>query len=68
MAIMTVAVIGAAIGVAFMLFDFSWATARFCSGLFGIHPATMLALSAAGGALVISAEFWGAAALWELLT
>lgn len=68
MAIITVAIIGAVIGVAFMLFDFSWGTARFFGGWFGVHPATMLALSAVGGAVVISAEFWVVTALWEFLT
>lgn len=67
MAVLTVALIGAVIGLAFMLFDFSWGTVRFVENWFKVHPATVLAMSALGGAIVISAEFWLAAALWEAL-
>jgi len=68
MAVITVALLGAAIGFAFMLLDFSWGTVRFFTGWFRVHPVTVLAMSAIGGAIVISAEFWLAAALWEALT
>ncbi len=68
MAVLTVALIGAVIGFAFMLLDFSWGSVRFFTNWFKVHPATILAMSALGGAIVISAEFWLAAALWEALT
>jgi len=68
MAVLTVALFGAIIGCAFMLLDFNWGTIRFFTGWFRVHPATVLAMSAAGGAIVISAEFWLAATLWEALT
>lgn len=67
MEVLTVALFGAIIGFAFMLFDFSWGSVRFFTGWFRVHPATILAMSAVGGAVVISAEFWLAAALWEAL-
>ena len=68
MTVLTVALLGAVIGFAFMLFDFSWGTIRFATHWFKVHPATVLAMSAIGGAIVISAEFWLAAAVWEALT
>jgi hypothetical protein len=68
MAVLTVALMGAVIGFAFMLLDFSWGTVRFFTGWFRVHPATVLLMSAIGGAIVISAEFWLAAAVWEVLT
>lgn len=68
MDVLTVAFLGAIIGFAFMLFDFTWGPVRFFTGWFKIHPATVLAMSAVGGAIVISAEFWLAAALWQVLT
>ncbi len=67
MEVLTVALIGAIIGVVFMLLDFSWGSVRFFTGWFRVHPATVLAMSAVGGAVVISAEFWLVAALWEAL-
>ncbi len=67
MEVLTVAIFGAGIGLAFMLLDFSWGSVRFFTGWFRVHPATILAMSALGGAVVISAEFWLAAALWEAL-
>ena len=67
MEVLTVALIGAVIGFAFMLLDFSWGSVRFFTGWFRVHPATVLAMSAIGGAVVISAEFWLASALWEAL-
>ena len=68
MAVLTVALMGAVIGFAFMLLDFSWGSVRFFTGWFRVHPATVLLMSALGGAIVISAEFWLAAAVWEALT
>jgi hypothetical protein len=68
MTALTVALMGAVIGFAFMLLDFSWGSVRFFTGWFKIHPATVLLMSALGGAIVISAEFWLAAAVWEALT
>jgi len=68
MEVVTVALIGAVIGFAFMLLDFSWGSVRFMTGLLRVHPATVLLMSAIGGAIVISAEFWLAAAVWEALT
>jgi hypothetical protein len=68
MAVLTVALIGAVIGFVFMLLDFSWGSVRLFTGWFKVHPATVLLMSAVGGAIVISAEFWLAAALWEALT
>lgn len=68
MSILAVAIMGAVIGLAFCLFDVSWGTFRFFSGWFDVHPATMLALGALGGAVVISAEFWLATAVWQALT
>ncbi|RYH08733.1 MAG: hypothetical protein EON57_05260 [Alphaproteobacteria bacterium] len=68
MAVFTVALLGAVIGLAFMLFDFSWGSVRFFTGWFKVHPATVLLMSAVGGAIVISAEFWFAAALWAALS
>lgn len=67
MEVLTVALIGAIIGFAFMLLDFSWGSVRFFTGWFRVHPATVLAMSALGGAVVISAEFWLAAAVWQAL-
>lgn len=67
MEILTVALFGAVIGLAFMLLDFSWSSVRFFTGWFRVHPATILAMSALGGAVVISAEFWLVAALWEAM-
>ena len=64
---LTVALFGAVIGLAFMLLDFSWGSVRFFTGWFRVHPATVLAMSALGGAVVISAEFWLVAALWQVL-
>jgi hypothetical protein len=64
---LTVALFGAVIGLAFMLLDFSWESVRFFTGWFSVHPATVLAMGALGGALVISAEFWLVAALWQAL-
>ena len=64
---LTVALFGAVIGLAFMLLDFSWGSVRFFTGWFRVHPATVLAMSALGGAVVISAEFWFVAALWQAL-
>lgn len=66
-AVFAVALIGAVIGLAFMLFDFSWSSVRFFTDWFKVHPATVLVMSAIGGAVVISAEFWLAAALWQAL-
>ena len=68
MAVLTVALMGAVIGFAFMLLDFSWGSVRFFTGWFRVHPATILLMSALGGAVVISAEFWLAAAVWEALS
>jgi hypothetical protein len=51
-----------------MLLDFSWGSVRFFTGWFKVHPATVLAMSAVGGAIVISAEFWLAAVVWQTLT
>ncbi len=68
MAYLAVAIMGAVIGLAFCLLDFSWGTLRFFAGWFNVHPATMLALSAIGGAVIISAEFWLATAVWQALT
>jgi hypothetical protein len=68
MTVLTVALLGAAIGLAFMLLDFSWNSVRFFTGWFKIHPATVLAMSALGGAIVVSAEFWLATAVWQALT
>jgi hypothetical protein len=59
---------GAVIGLAFCLLDVSWGTLSFFAGWFNVHPATMLALGALGGAVVISAEFWLATAVWQALT
>ncbi len=67
MEILTVALFGAVIGLSFMLLDFSWSSVRFFTGWFRVHPATILAMSALGGAVVISAEFWLVAALWEAM-
>lgn len=67
MELLTVALFGAGIGLAFMLLDFSWGSVRFFTRWFRVHPATVLAMSALGGAVVISAEFWLLAALWEAL-
>lgn len=67
MAILTVALIGAVIGVAFTLFDFSWGVVRYFASWIGYHPATVLTLSAVGGAVVVSAEFWAVTALWAAL-
>jgi hypothetical protein len=67
MAILAVAIMGAVIGLAFCLLDVSWGTLRFFSGWFDVHPATMLVLSALGGAIIISAEFWFATALWQAM-
>ena len=68
MTVFTVALLGAVIGLAFMLLDFSWGSVRFFTGWFKVHPATVLAMSAVGGAIVISAEFWLAAAVWQALS
>lgn len=68
MAVLTVALIGAVIGLAFMLLDFNWGSIRFATHWLKVHPATVLAMSAVGGAVVISAEFWLIAALWEALS
>lgn len=68
MEVLTVALIGAVIGLFFMLLDFSWGSVRFFTGWFKVHPATVLLMSAVGGAIVISAEFWLAAALWAALS
>lgn len=68
MEVLTVALIGAVIGFVFMLLDFSWGSVRFFTGWFKVHPATVLLMSAVGGAIVISAEFWLAAALWDALS
>jgi len=68
MAVLTVAMLGAVIGLAFMLLDFNWGSVRFFTGWFRIHPATVLLMSALGGAIVISAEFWLAAAVWAALS
>ena len=68
MTVLTVALLGAVIGFVFMLLDFSWGSVRFFTGWFKVHPATVLLMSAVGGAIVISAEFWLATALWEALT
>lgn len=68
MTVFTVALLGAVIGFAFMLLDFSWGSVRFFTGWFKVHPATVLAMSAVGGAIVISAEFWLAAAVWQALS
>jgi hypothetical protein len=65
--LLIVAAMGAVVGLAFTLFDFSWATVRFFSGWFDVHPATMLVLSAIGGAVIISVEFWLATILWQAL-
>lgn len=67
MEVLTVAVLGAVIGLAFVLLDFNWGSVRFFTGWFRVHPATILAMSALGGAVVISAEFWLLAALWEAM-
>jgi len=68
MAVLTVAMLGAVIGLAFMLLDFSWGSVRFFTGWFKVHPATVLLMGALGGAVVISAEFWLVAAVWAVLT
>ena len=68
MAILAVAIMGAVIGLAFCLLDVSWGTMRFFAGWFDVPPATMLLLGAVGGAVVISAEFWLATAVWQALT
>ena len=68
MTVLTVAMLGAVIGLAFMLLDFSWGSVRFFTGWFKGHPATVLLMSALGGAIVISAEFWLVAAVWAAMT
>lgn len=68
MAVLTVAMLGAVIGLAFMLLDFSWGSVRFFTGWFKVHPATVLLMGALGGAIVISAEFWLVAAVWAALS
>jgi len=68
MTVLTVAMLGAVIGLAFMLLDFSWGSVRFFTGWFKVHPATVLLMSALGGAIVISAEFWLVAAVWAAMT
>ena len=68
MAVLSVAIMGAVIGFAFMLLDFSWGTVRFVTNWFDVHPVTVLLMSALGGAIVISGEFWLATAVWEALT
>lgn len=67
-AFLAVAIMGAVIGLAFMLLDVSWGTLRFFAGWFDVRPTVLLALSALGGAIVISAEFWLATAVWQALT
>jgi hypothetical protein len=67
MVALSVAIMGAVIGFAFMLLDFTWGSVRFFTGWFRVHPITILAMSAVGGAVVISAEFWIATALWQAL-
>jgi len=54
MAVLTVALMGAVIGFAFMLLDFSWGTVRFFTGWFRVHPATVLLMSAIGGGVGLS--------------
>ena len=53
-----VLILGAGIGVAVHLFDYTWEAVATVTRMLHIHPAKILALGGAGGAAVIGLEFW----------